>query len=68
VILAVDDAAAEDVSAAFDVQRPDWGTAITVLGRRFVAVDGLEPSLADPARKRRVWEQLKSARPEGPVY
>ena len=68
MILAVDGDAADDVSAAFGVEQPAWGTAITVLGRRIVAVDGLEASLADPARKRRVWEQLKSARPEGPVY
>jgi hypothetical protein len=33
-----------------------------------VAVDGLEASLSDPARKKRVWRQLQAAKAEGPVY
>jgi uracil-DNA glycosylase len=68
LILAVDDEAASDVAAAFGIEKPAYGRAERVLGRRFVAVGGLEASLTDPARKRRVWEQLKAARPEGPVY
>jgi hypothetical protein len=39
-----------------------------VLGRRVVAVDGFEAALTDGRTKRRAWEQLKAARPEGPVY
>jgi hypothetical protein len=68
LILAVDAAAADDVAAAFGIERPAFGREARVLGRRIVAVDGLEESLTDPARKRRVWDQLKAARPSGPVY
>ncbi len=68
LILAVDEEAAFDVAAAFGIEKPSYGRAERVLGRRFVAVGGLEASLTEPARKRRVWEQLKAARPEGPVY
>jgi hypothetical protein len=68
LVLAVDREAAEDVADAFGLGRPEWGREVRVLGRRIVAVDGLEASLADPARKRRVWDQLKAARPPGPVY
>jgi len=64
----LDGEAAADVSAAFGIDQPAWGRGVVVLGRRIVAVDGLEASLTDPARKRRVWEQLKTARAEGPVY
>lgn len=68
LVLAVDREAADDVAAAFGIDRPSWGREVRVLGRRVVAVDGLEASLTDPARKRRVWEQLKAARARGPVY
>lgn len=68
VILALDDVAAADAAAAFGIDRPAWGREVRVLGRRLVAVNGLEASLADPARKRKVWEQLKAARIPGPVY
>jgi hypothetical protein len=68
LILAVDAKAADDVAAAYGITRPAWGREVRVLGRRIVAVDGLEASLTEPARKRRVWEQLKAARAEGPVY
>ncbi len=68
LVLAVDGEAAADVAAAFGISQPAWGKAVRILGRRIVAVDGLEASLNQPARKRRVWEQLKNARAEGPVY
>jgi hypothetical protein len=68
LILALDREAAADVAAAFGVESPVLGRETWVLGRRIVAVDGLEASLSEPARKRRVWEQLKAARAEGPVY
>jgi hypothetical protein len=68
LILALDGRAAADVAAAFGVEQPTWGREVRVLGRRIVAVEGLEASLTDPARKRRVWEQMKAAHPEGPVY
>jgi hypothetical protein len=68
LVIAVDAEAAEDVALAFDVAKPRFGEVVTVLGRRFVACDGLEASLADPARKKRVWSQLRVAVAAGPVY
>ena len=68
LILAIDREAAADVAAGFGVESPAFGQETWVLGRRIVAVDGLEASLSEPARKRRVWEQLKAARAEGPAY
>lgn len=68
LVLALDAEAAEDLAAAFGVAPLRFGRETRVLGRRLVAVDGLEASLTDPARKRRVWSQLKAAAAEGPVY
>ena len=68
LILAVDGEAAADVAGAFGIAAPGFGKMVRVLGRRAIAVDGLEASLSEPARKRRVWRQLQAARPEGPVY
>ena len=68
LILALDVEAAEDVALAFGIERPAAGVAVRVLGRRVVAVDGLEASLGDPKRKARVWGQMQPARPEGPAY
>ena len=68
LVLALDSEAADDVALAFGTPKPAWGTAVRVLGRRIVAVDGLEASLDDQARKARIWAQLRAATPEGPVY
>jgi hypothetical protein len=68
LVLALDAEAAADVGAAFSVAAPAWGQESRVLGRRFVAVDGLEASLGEPTRKRHVWRQLQAARAAGPVY
>jgi len=68
LVLAVDAEAADDVALAFGVERPRWGVVERVLGRRVVAVDGLEASLGDEARKARVWSQMRVAKPLGPVY
>jgi hypothetical protein len=68
LVLALDAEAAEDLAEAFGIARPAFGAETRVLGRRIVAVDGLEASLADPARKKRVWTQLQAAKAEGPVY
>lgn len=68
VVLALDAEAAADVAAAFGIPVPRFGEQVAVLGRRVVAVDGLEASLADTALKARVWRQLKAARPTPPVY
>lgn len=68
LVLALDREAAEDLAEALGIAQPEFGQPVRVLGRRIVAVDGLEASLADPARKKRVWRQLQAAKAEGPVY
>ena len=69
VVIALDAKAAEDVAAAFALDEGlGFGQARRAAGRTLVAVDGLEESLGDPNRKRRVWSQLKAAAPPGPVY
>ena len=39
-----------------------FGVPAHVRGRVLLAVDGLEASLADEARKKRVWEQFRGLR------
>lgn len=68
LVVAVDDVAAADVAAAFGVKRLGFGSVTKAYGRRLLAVDGLEASLGDEARKRRVWRQLAPATPPPPVY
>lgn len=67
LVVALDAEAAEDLARAFGVRLP-LGQERRAVGRRMLAVDGLEASLADPARKKRVWRQLQAAKPSGPVY
>ena len=59
-VVALDASAAEDAAAALGVHRLAFGRPRSVLGRVWLAVDGLEASLADPARKRAVWAQLRT--------
>lgn len=68
LVLALDGEASADIAEAFGIARPEFGEELRVLGRRIIAVDGLEASLADAARKKRVWMQLQAAKAEGPVY
>ena len=68
LVIALDSRAAEDVAVAFGIAAPRFGEIVEVLGRRVLAVDGLEASLGDEAHKRRVWKQLQAGRPTGPVY
>ena len=68
LVLALDAEAAVDVAEAFGIATPAFGAQVRVLGRRVVAVDGMEASLAEPARKARVWRQMQAAKAEGPVY
>lgn len=68
VVLATDAEGAQDVAAAFDSGALPFGREVRVLGRRLIAIDGLEASLRDTNRKRRVWAQMLAARREGPVY
>ncbi|MDP2181774.1 MAG: hypothetical protein Q8K99_04300 [Actinomycetota bacterium] len=66
--IALDAEAAEDLAAVLGLARSRFGTAEHVMGRTFVAVDGLEASLADGVRKKRVWKQFQAATAPGPVY
>jgi hypothetical protein len=68
LVLALDAEAAVDVAQALGVAPPPFGREARAAGRRVVAVDGLEASLGEPARKKRVWRQLQAAKPTGPVY
>ena len=44
------------------------GLVAPVLGRRVLALDGFEASLADPAQKQRMWAYLKQIRPAAAPY
>lgn len=68
LVLALDAEAAADVADAFGIASPKLGTAIHAGGRTIVAVDGLEASLSQPSRKKRVWRELQAAKPDRPVY
>jgi uracil-DNA glycosylase len=68
LVIALDAEAADDVGGAFGIKPPAFGREIRHQGRRFVAVDGLEASLGEPSRKKRVWRQLQAAKPAGPIY
>lgn len=60
VVVALDAEAAEDVRQALGLERLTFGRPVRVSGRTIVAVDGLEASLGDTDRKKRVWRQLRS--------
>ena len=62
VVVALDAEAAEDVWEAFGLARCPFGQPVRSAGRTFIAVDGLEASLTDPDRKRRVWRQMQPIR------
>jgi hypothetical protein len=59
-VVLLDREASEDFAAAFGVEMPVPGQLVRVLGRDVVAVDGFEAALADEARKRLVWAQLRA--------
>lgn len=67
-VLAVDAEAAADVAEALGLEHARFGMLQRVGGRRILACDGLEASLTDASRKKRVWSQLKSASPPATVY
>ncbi len=60
VVIALDGVAAEDCIEAFGLPGVEFGKPVRVMGRRMLAVDGLEASLTDSTRKRRVWAQLRA--------
>lgn len=68
VIIALDAEAAEDLAHAFGLTHLRIGEQVRSFGRRIVAIEGFEASLADDGRKRRVWQQLQVAKPDTPVY
>jgi hypothetical protein len=59
-VIALDRLAGEAVAAALEVSALVPGQPLTIAGRVWLVVDGLEASLTDPALKRRVWEQMKA--------
>lgn len=67
-VIALDGVAALDVSQAFGAPAPTFGVSVRLGGRSVVAVDGLEASLADPVRKKRVWAQLKAVSPRPQIW
>jgi hypothetical protein len=60
VVLALDAGAAAEVAAAFSLGSLPFGKPVHASGRMFVAVEGLEASLADERAKRRVWSQMQA--------
>lgn len=67
VTVALDAEAASDLSEVLGEQLTPKAPR-QVAGRRYVAVDGLEASLTNTARKRAVWQQFQAAAPQGPIY
>ena len=68
LVIALDRVAADDLRQALGLTELPFGVQVDIAGRRVVAVDGLEESLGDAARKRRVWRQLQAVTPTEPVY
>lgn len=65
IVVALDPLAAEDILDAYGCQAVSPGMLTHLQGRAFVALEGLEASLADESLKRRVWRQLKALGPLG---
>ncbi|HEY3318041.1 MAG TPA: hypothetical protein VGK50_06430 [Coriobacteriia bacterium] len=59
VAVALDGVAAGDLAAAAGLAGLPFGSSVLAHGRVLLAVDGLEASLADEARKKRVWAQFR---------
>ena len=67
LICALDDAAASSLTTALSLpSAPEAGSVTVVRGRRLLALGGFAGALADPARKRVMWERLKQVKPLGP--
>ena len=66
LICALDDVAASELAAAFDLPAaPTAGSVTVVRGRRLLALGGFADALADPSQKRVMWERLKQVPPLG---
>lgn len=59
-VVALDGEAADLLAAVAGVEGLPFGEPAVWKGRTLLAVDGLEASLTDEDRKRRVWEQFRS--------
>ena len=59
IAIALDALAADDLAVAAGVPALPFGEAVEHRGRVLLAVDGLEASLGDDARKKRVWRQFR---------
>lgn len=62
LVVALDRVAAEDIASAAGMDAPPSGVLSRHLGRQYLVLDGLEDSLGDEARKRRIWGQMQSLR------
>ena len=67
-VLALDDAAGEDLAAACGAAALKTGVIDASGPRILLAVAGLEASLEDPVAKRRVWRQLQALKPRTPAW
>ena len=66
-VIALDPEAACDAALVLGLDALPAGEPRSVDGRVWLAVEGLEASLEDPALKRRVWAQLKTLAVEPPA-
>jgi hypothetical protein len=62
-VIALDPVAGSDVARALGITCLEPGATSVVRGRAMLALDGLEDSLVDEARKRRVWDQFRKLAP-----
>jgi len=58
-VIALDVPAAEAFASAYGAELPEAGSATSVRGRAFVALDGFEEALADDDAKRVAWHRMK---------
>lgn len=68
LVVALDREAASDLAGAFGLEALAYGGIVQAVGRRLLAVDGLEAALSDDSAKARAWGQLSAAKPLVPVY
>jgi hypothetical protein len=67
MVVALDPTAATEVASAFGLEKLPYGTRVHASGRAFVALEGLEASLADERFKRRVWRQMQAIEVRSPA-
>lgn len=69
-VVAIDEASAAKLAAAFGLQAQGFApdAPVTARGYRFVAVPGFEECMADKDAKRVAWGRMKAAAHPGPPY